>query len=85
MLKYNESSTELLTVLMEECGEVIQEAAKIMRFGQQPENLVRFEKEIGDLQCMINLCQEYDLVSFTNIEKYAEEKREKLKQWSEIV
>ena len=85
MLKYNESSTELLTVLMEECGEVIQEAAKIMRFGQQPENLVRFEKEIGDLQCMINLCQEYDLISFTNIEKYAEEKREKLKQWSEIV
>jgi NTP pyrophosphatase (non-canonical NTP hydrolase) len=70
---------------MEECGEVIQEAAKIMRFGQQPENLVRFEKEIGDLQCMIDLCQEYDLVSFTNIEKYAEEKREKLKQWSEIV
>jgi len=85
MLKYNESSTELLTVLMEECGEVIQEAAKIMRFGQQPENLVRFEKEIGDLQCMINLCQEYDLVSFTNIEEYAEQKREKLKQWSEIV
>ena len=85
MLKYNESSTELLTVLMEECGEVIQEAAKIMRFGQQPENLVRFEKEIGDLQCMINLCQEYDLISFTNIENYAEEKREKLKQWSEIV
>lgn len=85
MLKYNESSTELLTVLMEECGEVIQEAAKIMRFGQQPENLVRFEKEIGDLQCMINLCQEYDLISFTNIEEYAEQKREKLKQWSEIV
>lgn len=85
MLKYNESSTELLTVLMEECGEVIQEAAKIMRFGQQPENLVRFEKEIGDLQCMINLCQEYDLVSFTNIEEYANQKREKLKQWSEIV
>jgi NTP pyrophosphatase (non-canonical NTP hydrolase) len=70
---------------MEECGEVIQEAAKIMRFGQQPENLVRFEKEIGDLQCMINLCQEYDLISFTNIEEYAEQKREKLKQWSEIV
>lgn len=85
MLKYNESSTELLTVLMEECGEVIQEAAKIMRFGQQPENLVRFEKEIGDLQCMISLCQEYDLISFTNIEEYAEQKREKLKQWSEIV
>jgi NTP pyrophosphatase (non-canonical NTP hydrolase) len=38
---------ECLTILMEECGEVIQEASKIMRFGNDTSKLT---KELGDLQ-----------------------------------
>ena len=34
MLKHNDSATELLTILQEECAEVIQEASKVKRFGQ---------------------------------------------------
>lgn len=85
MLKFNYSTTELLTVLQEECAEVIQEASKIKRFGHEPDNLIRFEKEIGDLMCMIEICQEYDLISFTNIEEYGKLKREKLKKFSDIL
>lgn len=85
MLKHNCSATELLTVLQEECAEVIQEASKIKRFGHNPDNLLRFEKEMGDLMCMIDLCQEYDLISFTNIEHYSKLKREKLKKYSDIL
>lgn len=85
MLKFNYSTTELLTVLQEECAEVIQEASKIKRFGHEPDNLIRFEKEIGDLMCMIEICQEYDLISFTNVEEYGKLKREKLKKFSDIL
>ena len=53
MLKHNDSATELLTILQEECAEVIQEASKIKRFGQTSENTDRLAKEVGDLVCMI--------------------------------
>jgi len=85
MLRHNYSTTELLTVLQEECAEVIVEASKIKRFGHEPENLERFAKEIGDLQCLIDLCQEYDLISFTDIDEYSQQKREKLKIFSNIL
>lgn len=85
MLTHNDSTTELLTILQEECAEVIQEASKIKRFGHEPENLERFVKELGDLWCMIELCQEYDLVSFEELVKYSDSKREKLKLWSNVV
>ena len=85
MLTHNDSTTELLTILQEECAEVIQMASKLKRFGQDHDTLERFAKELGDLQCMIDLCQEYDLVSFEEIVKYSDEKREKLKIWSDVV
>lgn len=85
MLTHNDSCTELLTILQEECAEVIVAASKIKRFGQDRESLNRLARELGDLQCMINLCQEYDLVSFTAIDDYAEMKREKLKEWSNLI
>jgi NTP pyrophosphatase (non-canonical NTP hydrolase) len=85
MLRHNDSCTELLTILQEECAEVIVAASKIKRFGQDRESLNRLARELGDLQCMINLCQEYDLVSFTAIDDYAEMKREKLKEWSNLI
>lgn len=85
MLKHNDSCTELLTILQEECAEVIQIASKLKRFGQDHHTIQRFVKELGDLQCMIDLCQEYDLVSFTDIEANAKMKREKLKIWSDLV
>jgi NTP pyrophosphatase (non-canonical NTP hydrolase) len=85
MLRHNDSCTELLTILQEECAEVIQMASKLKRFGQDHDTLERFAKELGDLQCMIDLCQEYDLVSYTDLDLYSAEKRIKLKSWSDLV
>jgi len=81
---------ELLTVLMEECSEVIQAAAKCQRYGWDSkyegstarENL---EKELGDLQCMIDLLQQHDVVSYTTMDEQAHRKYEKLKKWSNLV
>jgi hypothetical protein len=75
---------EILTILQEECAEVIQIASKIHRFGHHPDNMKRLAEELGDLQCMIDLCVEHDLVDATKLQIYSREKRQKLKVWSNI-
>jgi len=76
---------ELLTILMEECGEVIQAASKCIRFGCDNKNLKSLEKEMGDLYCMIDLLHEYDMVSLTELDDRAKVKREKLKLYSSLL
>jgi NTP pyrophosphatase (non-canonical NTP hydrolase) len=67
---------------MEECGEVIQEASKIMRFGNDASKLT---KELGDLQFMINLTANHLGIDSVSIGVYANEKREKLKKYSDLI
>lgn len=74
---------ELMTVLAEECAEVIQCATKINRFGLDGTNLQSLAKELGDLQCMIEMCHDADLISYSEMEDYIVSKREKLKVYSE--
>ena len=78
------TSTEILTILQEEAAEVIQIVSKLHRFGHHPDNIKRLELELGDLQCMIDLCIEHQLVDETRIQLYAKDKREKLRNWSNI-
>ena len=73
---------ECLTILMEECGEVIQEASKIMRFGNDASKLT---KELGDLQYMINLTANHLGIDSVSIGVHANEKREKLKKYSNLI
>jgi len=76
--------TEILTILQEEAAEVIQIASKIHRFGYHPDNIKRLEQELGDLQCMIDLCIEHQFVDEARLQLYAQDKRQKLKTWSNI-
>ena len=81
--------SELLTILAEECAEVIVECSKIQRFGLDSEYdgmtaQERLIKELGDLQCMISLLQEDDIVSYSGIESASADKREKLIKWSNL-
>ncbi len=74
---------ESLTILMEECGEVIQEASKLIRF---PENdTKKIAKELGDLQYMINYVANHLDIDSVTIGIHANEKREKLKQYSNLL
>lgn len=85
--KLNELSEEheALTILMEECGEVIQEASKIIRFNQgELINIVRLSKEIGDLMVMIEILHNLGLADESIIENAMKEKREKLKFYSNL-
>ena len=72
---------ELLTIMMEECAEVIVECSKIIRFGNDGSALA---KELGDLQAMVDLAQKADLVSYTEIEDQIPKKLEKLKSFSDL-
>ena len=71
---------------MEECGEVIQQASKILRFGKTlPSDKEKsLAKELGDLFCMIELLEEYGTVSRVIVDYHCNAKREKLKEWSNL-
>ena len=75
---------ELLTITMEECGELIQACSKAIRCDDYYMNEKLIE-EIGDVMCMIELLQEYDIVSYQEIDDRVIEKRNKLKQWSSLI
>ena len=82
---------EALDILQEECAEVIVAVSKISRFGidnYKPNkpltNRQHLAEELGDLQAMIEIMYELDIVYPSEVKQYAEAKREKLKQWSNI-
>ena len=72
---------ELLAITAEECGELTQECMKIVRFGQDNDNLT---KEAGDVMCMIQLLIEKDLVNQAELNKRIIKKRKKLKTFSTL-
>ena len=74
---------ELIIITAEECGELIQACSKALRRQDLDDENLR--NEIGDVMCMIELLQEWDVVSWTEIEDRIQEKREKLKIWSELI
>lgn len=74
---------ELMTITMEECGEVIQACSKAIRFpGEQSSEMLK--KELGDLYCMIEICVEKQLLTYTDLMDGARAKRNKLKEWSNL-
>jgi hypothetical protein len=83
MMMQNNDKLEVLTILMEECAEVIKECSKIQRFGLHPDKNV-LELEIGDLMCMIEIAEEYGMIDLEQVKIAARGKREKLKQWSTL-
>jgi len=81
---------EILVIMQEECAEVIQAISKIHRFGLYDKhegntNFYQLIKELGDLQCMMNLfIEKYD-VDTELLKDFEMQKLDKLKSWSKIV
>jgi hypothetical protein len=88
----NDDTKEILTILQEECAEVIVEVSKCFRFGpdQMMEgvnvtNMQRLQKEIGDLQAMIELLIDNKVgVTTQGLKEAKKAKFQKLKQWSNL-
>ena len=82
----NDVKKETLVILMEECGEVIQECSKILRFGNGDEKMTeRLHKELGDLICMIKLTEDNLNLDFNKTFEYSTDKYNKLRSWSNLV
>ena len=83
---------EVLLITQEECAEVTQAISKVFRFGLNerwpepinPTNKERFEEEVGDLLCMIDIMVENGIISDEKLNKARNHKRQKLKTWSSI-
>ena len=88
----NETTREILIILQEECAEVIVEISKCFRFGpdQMMEgvdvtNIQQLQKELGDLQAMIELLIKQKVgVTANGLAEARKAKFEKLKVWSNI-
>lgn len=79
-----EKNIEILTILQEECGELVVAISKIKRFGFSPENIKRLNEEIADVICMLDLANEHGVSSMENLEELVNNKRSKLKIYSKI-
>lgn len=88
----NDDLREVLTILQEECAEVIVDVSKCMRFGpdqimegQELTNLQRLEKELGDVEAMVELLQDLHVgVTKQGVFEAKIKKFNKLKQWSNL-
>jgi len=77
---------QLMAITAEEAGELTQVCMKILRRGEIDQNLrAKLVEEIGDVMCMVDLMHEHDIFSYTDVEDRVEEKRDKLKIWSDLV
>ena len=74
---------ELMTITMEECGELIQQCSKAIRCDKYYDNTELLE-EVADVYTMLELMHEYDLISFNDVEILMERNKEKLKKWSKL-
>ena len=75
---------ELLVILMEECGELIQAASKAIRCAEYYDN-DRLTDEVGDVLTMIDLLHEYDLISWNDLDERKRVKLERLRKWSNLL
>ena len=75
---------ELMTITMEECGELIQQCSKAIRCDNYRDNEKLIE-EVGDVMCMLELLHEYDLISWEDVYERVEVKKKKLKRWSNLI
>ena len=75
---------ELLTILAEECGEVIQRCTKILRFGIRVNpytnihNVVSLETELGDVSAISEILDRYRVLDLDRVQGHADAKIEAL-------
>ena len=75
--------TELLSITMEECGEMIELVLKPIRCEDYKDN-DRILK-VGDVLCMIELMKERGMLSSRDLNNRIQLKKMKLLQWSNLI
>ena len=81
---------QLMTITMEECGELVQRCSNIMRkystlSSVEEDQRVKLVEELGDVFCMMELIVEHGVTDWIELQDRADVKLEKLKKWSTLV
>ena len=79
-----DARTELMVIMMEECGELIQACSKALRKDDFYDNQ-NLTEEVGDVYTMIEIMHDFDMISWNDIEERVQEKRIKLAKWSQLL
>jgi len=79
-----DARTQLMVIMMEECGELIQACSKALRKDDFIDNQNLME-EIGDVYTMMEIMHDFDLFSWCDIDERVNTKRKKLSKWSDLV
>lgn len=80
--KFESKQEECLVILMEECGELIQEAAKMIR--KNDYSSVDFAKEVGDVITMLRLTSDLGMYDKKQTTILVSDKKAKLQKWSNL-
>jgi len=84
-----EARQQLLVILMEECAELQQACAKLLRRGimydSSDKYVTELKEEAGDVYAMLELLHEWDVVSLFEMEERRKVKFEKLAKWSDLI
>ena len=81
--QFESKQEECLVILMEECGELIQECCKMMR--KNDYQSADFVNEVGDVIAMLQLAHQHGLYNETQAVERASIKLNKLKKWSNLI
>jgi|TARA_B110001454_G_scaffold5483_1_gene5129 NTP pyrophosphatase (non-canonical NTP hydrolase) len=84
MVNLEQKLTELMILTAEECGELTQACMKIIRHGLEPHRVAALIEEVGDVQCLIDLMQVHDVMTFEEVDERIAVKKAKLEQWSSL-
>lgn len=76
---------QLMAITAEECGELTQVCMKVLRRGVIDDELrTKLLEEAGDVLCMLELMQQYDIFSWQELEDRSDIKKGKLEKWSDL-
>ena len=81
---------QLMTITMEECGELTQRCSKIMRKYEsldqiQEDQRKKLIEEAGDVYCMLDLMVEHGITDWRELNDRSEYKVNKLRKWSSLI
>lgn len=81
----NSKQDEILTILAEECAEVIVAVSKVRRFGLE-QNVQALKQELADVRCMLDLVESFHVASYQpqELASMVLAKQKKLERYSGI-
>ena len=79
-----DARTQLMVIMMEECGELIQACSKALRKDDFIDNQ-NLTEEIGDVYTMMEIMHDFDLFSWNDVDERVKVKRKKLSKWSNLI